>query len=260
MSMPSELNPTSRRDATRTASQSHVAAEGVSRLHARRTDAAQPGWQGDRYVLDDAARDGIGDKGAAHPPSNCSPDRVVPSRRGERGAVLSALAWTPNAELEYRNWVVEGRRIGAIGRGSPWWLGDWLHYGISRWGERYRDAVKITGYDAKSLRNMRYVASRFELSLRRDSLTWSHHALLAAMEPEEQSYWLDRAAAKRFSVEDLRVELRSARRGRYAVRARDAESLIGGQAGLCPQCGHDAPLTCFIPPGASAARPYEGSQ
>jgi hypothetical protein len=153
---------------------------------------------------------------------------------------------------DYHNWIREGRRIGAIGRGSPWWVGDWLHYGTARWGEKYLEAVKITGYDAKSLRNMRYVSSRFDLSLRRDDLTWSHHALLAAMEPDEQTHWLNRAVADRFSVDDLRIELRSAQRGGYAPREPRCEpqsdgpdELTSAPALVCPQCGYEAMAMAF---------------
>jgi hypothetical protein len=166
-----------------------------------------------------------------------------------RHASLSPVAWTPNGDIEYPNWLLEGRRIGAIGRGSPWWVGDWLHYGTTRWGERYLEAVKVTGYDSKSLRNMRYVASRFALSLRRDNLTWSHHALLAAMEPDEHQRWLDRAASNRFSVEDLRIELRSAQRGRYGHGTlgprRHADGSAAVVALVCPQCGYSATVADF---------------
>jgi hypothetical protein len=169
-----------------------------------------------------------------------------------RNARLSATAWMPDEDMDYRKWILEGRRIGAIGRGSPWWVGDWLHYGTTRWGERYLEAVKITGYDSKSLRNLRYVSSRFALSLRRDNLTWSHHALLAAMEPDEQRHWLDRAVANRFSVEDLRIELRTAQRGGYAARARLDELQLDEHSEpacrpilVCPQCGYEAAMGDF---------------
>jgi hypothetical protein len=122
------------------------------------------------------------------------------------------VAWAPAQELAHEQWLVEGKRIGSMARGSAWWVGDWLLYGTARWGERYAEAARVTGYDPKSLRNMRYVASRFQLSLRRDNLTFSHHALLASFEPDAQCQWLDRAAADRLSVEDLRIELRTARR------------------------------------------------
>lgn len=193
-------------------------------------------------------------------PQGSMPHSELPTRPHEGGrthlrggnARLSATAWTPGEDMEYHNWILEGRRIGAIGRGSPWWVGDWLHYGTARWGERYLEAVKITGYDSKSLRNMRYVSSRFALSLRRDNLTWSHHALLAAMEPGEQRHWLDRAAANRFTVEDLRIELRTAQRGGYAARERLRESQLSEDDEsasmpvlMCPKCGYEAAMNDF---------------
>jgi hypothetical protein len=134
---------------------------------------------------------------------------------------ISGVAWTPSAELRYGDWVLEGRRLGLICQASPWWIGDWLLYGTARWGEMYVEAARITSYDPKSLRTMRYVASRFHMSLRRDNLTWSHHALLASLDRDTQAFWLDRASEERFSVQDLRLELRGAQRGPFCHLVRD---------------------------------------
>jgi hypothetical protein len=164
---------------------------------------------------------------------------------------ISAIGWAaPIEDMRHPDWVSAGRQLGAMGRGSNWWVGDWIRYGTARWGEKYVEAARITGYDVHSLRNMAYVASRFELSLRRDNLTWSHHALLAALEPDQQVYWLDRAATQNMSVADLRLELRSVRR--VSKRAtdltapqseRDVESDI-----VCPNCGSLVPF-----PGTSVS-------
>jgi len=147
--------------------------------------------------------------------------------------------------MEHHEWILEGRRIGTMFRGSPWWIGDWLLYGTTRWGERYVEAAKVTGYDAKSLRNMRYVSSRFDLSLRRDNLTWSHHALLAGCDPDQQAYWLDRASADRFSVDDLRLELRSLHRdSKPAAGEEENTSAVPVNANglVCPHCGGEVPF------------------
>jgi hypothetical protein len=159
----------------------------------------------------------------------------------KRRSSISGVAWTGDENMEYHDWVVEGRRIGAMGRGSPWWVGDWVLYGTARWGERYSEAVKITGYDIKSLRNMRYVASRFSMSLRRDVLSWSHHALLAALDEGDQLDWLDRAVADKLSVDDLRIELRAARKGGYTSRTEDVSLQASEEAVavVCPKCGHE---------------------
>jgi hypothetical protein len=137
--------------------------------------------------------------------------------------------------MAYPEWARVGKRIGVVSRVSNWWVGDWVRYGVERWGERYVQAAKLTGYDVHSLRNMAYVASRVDSSLRRDDLTWSHHALLAALEPEAQRYWLERAVKDRLSVADLRLELRSVRR--VEQDQRQVSVVEHEPQAVCPNCG-----------------------
>jgi hypothetical protein len=90
---------------------------------------------------------------------------------------------------------------------------------------------------------MAWVASRFgDLSLRSDKLTWSHHVLLAPLDPEEAQGWIERAVCERWSVSDLRIELRAAQRVRSELPAAppaDTEPEVGELVGMvCPQCGH----------------------
>jgi hypothetical protein len=145
---------------------------------------------------------------------------------GRSPAAISAVAWQPQGDLDQAEWLASGRRLGAIGRGSQWWLGDWVCYGVSRWGQHYKEAAKVTGYDVASLREMARIASQFDLSLRKDKLSWNHHLLLASLEPDQRRYWLERAEEDRLTVADLRVELRAAR----------ALSSEGGE--ICQHCGH----------------------
>jgi hypothetical protein len=135
--------------------------------------------------------------------------------------------------------LATGRRLGAIGRCSQWWIGDWVRYGTGRWGEKYAEAARVTGYDPASLRNMAWVASRFDTSLRNDKLSWSHHALLAPLGPEAQREWLQRASEERLSVADLRTELRAARKdGGKKPRTPGAAAKGGAGLQVCPRCGH----------------------
>jgi hypothetical protein len=148
----------------------------------------------------------------------------------------------PQGELEHGEWIAAGRRLGAIGRCSQWWVGDWIRYGTSKWGEKYAEAARVTGYDVASLRNMAWVASRFDLSLRSDKLTWSHHVLLAPLEPEEQRRWLERAGAERLSVADLRIELRarpeSGAAGEPVAETSQRDGAEDVVVAVCPHCGH----------------------
>jgi hypothetical protein len=139
------------------------------------------------------------------------------------------VAWQPQGDLDRAKWLASGRRLGSIGRGSRWWLGDWILYGTSRWGEHYKEAARITGFDAVRLREMGRIADRFDLSMRRDKLTWDHHVLLAPLEPEQRRYWLERVEEDRLTIADLRLELR-------AAREQSSEDVD-----LCPHCGHRLP-------------------
>ena len=187
-------------------------------------------------------------------------ERPLPSRRASG---LTPTAWHPRAELAVGDWVVQGRWLGAVGRASAWWLGDWIRYGNSRFGEKYEAAAQLTGYDIQSLMNMAYVAGRFAPERRRDTLSFSHHAELAGLPGDEQDLWLDRTEIAGLSVRALRRELRAVRQRTALREARAQRRALGPAASdrvgghpkttaaapansvtaavddiVCPHCGH----------------------
>jgi hypothetical protein len=96
----------------------------------------------------------------------------------------------------------------------------------------------------QTLMNMVYVASSVDPSRRREALSWSHHAEVAALPPEEQERWLARVEENRLSVHDLRLLLREARRGDAAEQG--GARHVPEHTTVCPTCGH------ALPPGESA--------
>ena len=163
-----------------------------------------------------------------------SPPRLRPTRPpGGMAGVTLKLAWLPEGGLEQHEWVAVGHRFSTISRRSQWWIGDWIRYGVAAWGESYAEAARITGYDTGTLRNMAWVASEFDLSLRSDRLSWSHHALLAPLSIEEKREWLARAVDDGLSVADLRAELRRAQEKPDAALAAEAPA----EEATCPHCG-----------------------
>jgi hypothetical protein len=85
---------------------------------------------------------------------------------------------------------------------------------------------------------MASVAQAFESSRRRDDLTWSHHAAVAGLPLKAQEHWLEQAAAKRLSVADLRIEIRSIhKKERLEVAQIDEQS--SHHVVVCPRCGHE---------------------
>lgn len=163
------------------------------------------------------------------------------SRSARAGGSLSTVAWTPADDIAVDEWIRTGQRLGAMTRCSQWWLGDWVRYGTGRWGEKYKEAARITGYDIHSLRNIAYVAGRIEPSRRRDNLTWSHHAEVSALEPGEQDLWLNLASSERMSVSDLRIELRAAGRRNGTAKALPRRRSRAGLV-VCPECSHEFEL------------------
>ncbi len=185
----------------------------------------------------------------------------MPSPDQQSKVAVGATYWKPWDDLDIAEWIVLGRRLGAIGRGVAWWIGDWVNYGNAKFGEKYSRAARITGYDVQSLMNMSYVASRFDGSRRRENLSWSHHAELAALPVESQEMWLENAERDRISVRGLRESVRAWRAAQPGARSsaaseagrprplvvranRDPEpgsqrgSSSGGSCMVCPQCGY----------------------
>jgi len=168
--------------------------------------------------------------------------RVGGGQKG--GPITLPVGWVPTDDMDRRDWIQEGRKFGTISRCSQWWIGDWLRFGNTKWGEKYTEAARITGYDAGSLRNMASIASQFDLSLRSDKLSYSHHVLIAPLEDGDKSGWIERAIKDRLSVADLRLELKASRPKGSRPHAREDESAsgsVGKRTMVCPHCGGAIP-------------------
>lgn len=156
------------------------------------------------------------------------------------GVTLTNVSWSAPDAMSRELWIQSGRRLGAIGRGVGWWIGDWLRFGNERYGEKYAKASRITGYDPQTLMNMVYVASNVDPSRRREKLSWSHHAEVAALAADEQDRWLDLAEGSRLSVHDLRLTLRSPHTQAGAAKIDEPPT---PDSAVCPACGHSLEST-----------------
>ena len=158
------------------------------------------------------------------------------------------VAWLPPEGITLTEWAVVGARFGAMSRLSNFLLGDWLRFANNQWGDSYKQAARITGYDVNTLYKLVSVASKVEVFLRRKTLTWSHHALIAAFDRNEQRYWLGQAEELKWTVEDLRIELRSAQRANSIAQGSSLDATAGAKDAharpsvaletiVCPKCG-----------------------
>jgi hypothetical protein len=107
-------------------------------------------------------------------------------------------------------WKALGAKIAIYADATSWWLGDWLAFGQMKYGRRYKEGIALTGLEYQTLRNYAVVARRFELSRRRDNLSFQHHAEVCALPDDDQEFWLDTSAEYRWSKAELRRRLRAA--------------------------------------------------
>jgi hypothetical protein len=157
-----------------------------------------------------------------HPPRSAdAPDGASAQGRREpfkvRGAVPSRIGMRFDPRLPFDEWSRLGKQLSLHANASTWWLGDWLAFGREKYGRRYKQAVLITGLDYQTLRNYAVVSRRFELSRRRDKLSFQHHAAVCALSSEDQDLWLSRAEAYGWTRNELRRRLRAGQAGALAV-------------------------------------------
>ncbi|MER7187819.1 LmbU family transcriptional regulator [Streptomyces hyaluromycini] len=115
------------------------------------------------------------------------------------------------AALTFERWQHVGSQISRIVDSSSWCLGDWLVYGQQEFSDRYLRAIEACGLDYQTLRNYAWVARKFELHRRRETLSFQHHAEVSSLPPCEQDKWLDLAEEFNWSRNELRRNIRAHR-------------------------------------------------
>ena len=157
--------------------------------------------------------------------------------RGDRdlGGALDASTFITRRGLRlprrmaFDKWVGIGNYLSGVMSASSWCLGDWLVYGEATFTGRYRDAIELTSLDYQTLRNHAWVARSFPMSRRRDRLSFTHHAEVAALSEPEQDFWLLKAEQHAWSVKRLRREVRASLLERNAgegLAAPEAKSVL----------------------------------
>jgi hypothetical protein len=135
---------------------------------------------------------------------------AAPVRGKPVRVTLKGLQLRPG--MRFEAWATLGCRISGITNACAWCLGDWLVYGEQTFGPRYKTALAATSLNYQTLRNYAWVARRFEVSRRRDTLSFQHHAEVAALPEPHQDLWLLRAERSRWSRNELRRRLSAERR------------------------------------------------
>ena len=131
-----------------------------------------------------------------------------------RGCAPTRIALNLRPGLAYEEWRKLGEHVAVVADASAWWIGDWLVFGQREYGNRYKQAIAATGLDYQTLRNYAWVAGRFAADRRRDTLSFGHHAEVAALGEDDQEAWLRRTVVEGWSRNELRRRLRAGREKR----------------------------------------------
>ncbi len=110
----------------------------------------------------------------------------------------------PIGNPTFEEWLQCGQFIKQAKGAVHFWVGDWLNYGEMRWGETYRQAVELTGFETQTLYNDKWISSRIPPERRQEALSFDHHQQVANMDAEEQEEVLAVAVKKKMTVRDFR--------------------------------------------------------
>ena len=141
--------------------------------------------------------------------------QLVDTETGEL-TLFDAAKFTQNAlaledNLSFENWQKLGEQLRLMEGSVMWWIGDWLNYGETKYGETYQQALDATDKSYQQLANAKLVSSKYEISRRRENLSFSHHQdALGASDPDAVLAWAEENKA---SVKELRHRVRDDKRG-----------------------------------------------
>lgn len=119
-------------------------------------------------------------------------------------------------DLSENEWKQVGHNLCRCKESLQFWIGDWVNYGQSAYFKNYDEVMDVFakegkgdyGYEKTTLENFASVAKHVPISLRREKLTFGHHAVVAGMEAIDQDVWLAKAVMNSWSIAELTREIR----------------------------------------------------
>lgn len=116
--------------------------------------------------------------------------------------------------------------FGQLNSASRWWISDLLHYVEMRHGEYVAHVADATGLAPQTIENIMSVGRRVPARRRRIGVSFSLHAEVAALLPNEQRHWLKVAEEENLTKTELRARIRP-------------KELPPGKTVKCPNCGRE---------------------
>jgi hypothetical protein len=181
-----------------------------------------------------------------------------------KGIIVRTVGVALSADLDPERWRAIGTDLCCFGRAIPWWVGDWWAFGEHRYGAR-REITEDPGWQGPAYRtcaNSAAVCRAFEISRRREALSFSHHEAVAALPTAEQDRLLDRAEREGWSRRQLRCAIKSDARAVHSIEVPTRQSMIIPAAEAVDRitmpvgsAGGSQSLMCTPLPGPPVAAP-----
>ncbi len=95
--------------------------------------------------------------------------------------------------------------MGTLHRSAPWLCADWVNYGEAQYGEKYTQALDVTGLSPERLRALSWIGNRYKPARRRPELSFEAHRELAYIKDDkEQDAILDKAVREGWGAREIR--------------------------------------------------------
>lgn len=162
--------------------------------------------------------------------------------RDEESALVAAgarvdetsLTFSDPASLRWEDFEgIAGQFLNPIGRGYPWWVGDFLNMAEDVLGEEFAQLEALLPHSPQTLANYKSVAKHVPRSRRR-GLHLTVAAEVAYLPPAQRDELIDDAVKGGWK----REEMRSAKRAVTIGEGRGDMLLPPASKRTCPHCGH----------------------
>lgn len=140
---------------------------------------------------------------------------------------MNELQTNENKDIIYSSFILKKNGLEAIGTPTfeQWqecgefirkaegavhfWIGDWLNYGESKYGETYAQAIDHTGYDYQTVANDKWLSNKIELSDRSENLGVRHAQLIASLPEGDKKFWAEEIKREKIPVRELKEKIKA---------------------------------------------------
>lgn len=127
----------------------------------------------------------------------------------EAGALTpTSLDLSSRPDLPLESCIALAAFFGQVNHASRWWIADLHEFVDLRHGEYVAQVMEATKLAPQTIENIISVGKRVPPSRRRDGVSFSSHAEVASLPPNDQRHWLKVAYDENLSKAELRARLR----------------------------------------------------